>query len=107
MASLVLKTAVAAALLAATSSVAFAYSCRNGRSTDPACYRAEGYVCGPCYNNRGGRGWRGDDDGPGRFSRRRYRDDDDYGYTCRRGRSTDPNCYRGPNRIYVCGPCYD
>ena len=103
MASLVIKTAVAAALLAATSSVALAYSCRDGRSTDPACYRAEGYVCGPCYNDR--RAWRGDDDGRGRWGRRRHRDDD-YGYACRRGRSTDPNCYRGRARVYVCGPCY-
>ena len=25
-----------------------------------------------------------------------------YGYD-EYGRSTDPNCYRGPNRVYVCG----
>ena len=64
-----------------------AYSCRNGRSTDPNCYRDGGYVCGRCYDDRGGR--RGDRGEP---------------YTCRDGRSTDPNCYRNGN--YVCGPCY-
>ena len=31
---------------------------------------------------------------------------DAQGYRCDRyGRSTDPDCYRGPRGVYVCGPC--
>ena len=55
------------------------YNCdRQGRSTDPNCYRNGGYVCGHCrpgYRERGSR-----DDGDDR----RYRDDRrprSYGYT--------------------------
>ena len=73
-----------------TTTNAQAYECRNGRSTDPNCYRGPRgvYVCGPCYG-----------------SGRRYRRSE---YGCdRRGRSTDPDCYRGPQGVYVCGPCYD
>jgi hypothetical protein len=31
-----------------------------------------------------------------------YRRGNPYGYD-EYGRSTDPNCYRGPNQVYVCG----
>src|SRR4051812_37726841 len=106
---LVLGGAIAVAALATGSASAWAYGCRNGRSTDPNCYRENGYVCGPCYNDRGGgEDWRGYDGGGGGWGRRhRDRDDDpDYGYRCENGRSTDPNCYRGERGVYVCGPCY-
>ena len=100
---LILGNAVTAAVLATASTSAFAYACRNGRSTDPNCYREYGYVCGPCYNDWGdGGGWRGNDGYRGDWGRRRHRE---YGYACDRyGRSTDPNCYRREG--YVCGPCY-
>jgi hypothetical protein len=44
--------------LAVGSASAWAAECRNGRSTDPNCYRANGYVCGPCQDDRDDR--RGD-----------------------------------------------
>jgi hypothetical protein len=47
------KGAIALAVLAAGSASAWAQECRDGRSTDPNCYRANGYVCGPCTNDRG------------------------------------------------------
>jgi hypothetical protein len=101
---LILGSAVAATALATASFPAFAYGCRNGRSTDPNCYREYGYVCGPCYNDWGGEGWRRYDGWRGGWGRR-HRDRGDYGYGCDRyGRSTDPNCYRREG--YVCGPCY-
>jgi hypothetical protein len=50
---LILGSAVAATALATASFPAFAYGCRNGRSTDPNCYREYGYACGPCYNATG------------------------------------------------------
>ncbi len=58
---LILGSAVAATALATASFPAFAYGCRNGRSTDPNCYREYGYVCGPCYNDWSGEGWRRND----------------------------------------------
>jgi hypothetical protein len=58
---LILGSAVVATALASASFPAVAYGCRNGRSTDPNCYREYGYVCGPCYNDWGGDGWRRND----------------------------------------------
>ena len=114
------------ALLGAQLASVSAYSCRDGRSTDPNCYRGNAYVCGPCYGDRGGRS---DWDRGGRASncdrQGRSRDPNCYraeGYVCGpcyegrgrrasscdgRGRSADPNCYRGKRRVYVCGPCWD
>ena len=57
----VLRGGVAVAVLAAGSATASAAECRNGRSTDPNCYRANGYVCGPCQDDRDDR--RGDVEG--------------------------------------------
>ena len=92
-------------------------------------YRGNAYVCGPCYNDRGGRNdWdRGDRGGRASNCDRqgRSRDPNCYrngSYVCGpcyggggrrhaacdgRGRSADPNCYRGKRRVYVCGPCWD
>jgi hypothetical protein len=120
---------VIAAIFTAIAAPASAESCRNGRSTDPNCYRNNGYVCGPCYSWR--ESWRRRQDrgcingrstdpncyrpqgyvcGPCNSGRSRWRGDDDgrgRGHGCERGRSTDPNCYRGRDAVYVCGPCYD
>ena len=100
---LTLVGAIAVAVLAAGSASASAAECRNGRSTDPNCYREYGYACGPCYNDWGDRGgWRGYDGYRGDWGRHRRRE---HAYNCDGyGRSTDPNCYRREG--YVCGPCY-
>ena len=44
---LALRGAFVITALAVGSASAWAAECRNGRSTDPNCYRANGYVCGP------------------------------------------------------------
>ena len=83
-----MTTLVGDALLASANAQGYGYSCRNGRSTDPNCYRGPRgvYVCGPCRER-------------GEWRRHRR------SYNCQDGRSTDPNCYRRGG--YVCGPCYD
>jgi hypothetical protein len=58
---LALRGAFVITALAVGSASAWAAECRNGRSTDPNCYRANGYVCGPCQDDRDDR--RGDAEG--------------------------------------------